>query len=415
LFTETWRNIQFARNNRTVFLSILGISWFWLLGATYLAQLPNYTKLSLGGNEQIVTLLLTLFSLGIGVGSLLCEKLSGHKVELGLVPFGSIGLTLFGIDLFIATPSISPGGDLSGASVFLQMSSSWRILVDIVLLGLFGGFYIVPLYALVQQRSEPSHRSRIIASNNILNALFMVISAIMAIVLLGIGLNIPQLLLVMAFLNALVAIYIYTLVPEFLMRFLVWILIHTVYRVRKEGLERIPDEGPALLVCNHVSFVDALVIAGCCQRPVRFVMDHRIFKQPVLNFVFRTAGAIPIAPARAYPEMLRCAYQRIAEYLNSGEIVCIFPEGRITDNGEINPFRSGIEHIVRRSAVPVIPMALRGLWGSCFSRCGGSILRRLPRGPWSRIALAVGMPVAPEHVSAVALHDRVVELRGGWK
>jgi 1-acyl-sn-glycerol-3-phosphate acyltransferase len=199
------------------------------------------------------------------------------------------------------------------------------------------------------------------------------------------------------------------------MRFLVWILIHTVYRVRKEGLERIPDEGPALLVCNHVSFVDALVIAGCCQRPVRFVMDHRIFKQPVLNFVFRTAGAIPIAPARAYPEMLRCAYQRIAEYLNSGEIVCIFPEGRITDNGEINPFRSGIEHIVRHSAVPVIPMALRGLWGSCFSRCGGSILRRLPRGPWSRIALAVGMPVAPEHVSAVALHDRVVELRGGWK
>jgi 1-acyl-sn-glycerol-3-phosphate acyltransferase len=360
-------------------------------------------------------LLLTLFSLGIGVGSLLCEKLSGHKVELGLVPFGSIGLTFFGIDLFVATPSFSPGGDLSGASGFLQISSSWRILIDIVLLGLFGGFYIVPLYALVQQRSEPSHRSRIIASNNILNALFMVISAIMAIVLLGSGLSIPQLLLVMALLNAVVAIYIYTLVPEFLMRFLVWMLIHTVYRVRKEGLERIPDEGPALLICNHVSFVDALVIAGCCQRPIRFVMDHRIFKLPVLNFVFRTAGAIPIASAREHPDMLQRAYQRIAEYLNAGEIVCLFPEGRITHNGEMNPFRSGIEHIVRRNSVTVIPMALRGLWGSFFSRYGGSALRRLPRGPWSRIALVVGMPIAPEQVSAAVLHVTVAELRGEWR
>ena len=413
--TETWRNLNFIRGNRTVFLSVLGISWFWFFGAAYLAQLPNYTKLTLGGNEQVVTLLLTLFSVGIGVGSLLCERLSGHKVELGLVPFGSIGLTLFGIDLYFAAPDAGFTGELLSAAGFLGTPGSWRVIMDILLIGLFGGFYIVPLYALVQQRSLPSHRSRVIAGNNILNALFMVVSAVMAILLLNAGLSIPQLFLVMALLNALVAIYIYSLVPEFLMRFIVWILIHTVYRVQKEGLEQIPDEEPAVLVCNHVSFIDALVIAGCCRRPVRFVMHHRIFRIPVLSFVFRTAGAIPIAPAKEDPKMLEQAYERIAKALRAGEVVCIFPEGQITGDGEINSFRSGIERIIQRNPVPVIPMALRGLWGSFFSRRGGPAMRHWPRQFWSRIGLAVGTPSPPERVSANALQAVVAELRGEWK
>ncbi len=412
--TETWRNFHFMRRNRTVFLSILGISWFWLFGATYLAQLPNYTKLTLGGNEQVVTLLLTLFSVGIGLGSLLCERLSGHKVELGLVPFGSIGLSVFSIDLFFAQPNVV-SGELMGAAHFLQSPGSWRIIADVGLIGMFGGFYIVPLYALVQQRSEPSHRSRIIAGNNILNALFMVFSAIMAIVLLNAGLSIPQLFLVTALLNVLVAIYIYSLVPEFLMRFMVWMLIHTVYRVQKAGLERIPDEGPAVLVCNHVSFVDALVIAGCSRRPVRFVMYYKIFNVPVLNFVFRTARAIPIAGAKEDPDMLRRANDEIAAALASGDLVCIFPEGRLTQDGEMNPFRPGIERIIKRNPVPVIPMALQGLWGSFFSRKGGSAMSRLPRRFWFKIALAVGTPLPPEEVSAAGLHAVVLQLRGDWK
>jgi len=416
LFTETWRILRFAGGNRTVFLSILGISWFWQLGGTYLTQLPNYTRVTLGGNEQVVTLLLTLFSIGIGTGSLLCERLSARKVELGLVPFGSIGLTIFGVDLFFAVPGGQVPGALLDAASFLQVPGHWHVVMDFVLLGVFGGFYIVPLYALVQQRSEPSHRARVIAANNILNALFMVISAALAIVFLNAGLGIAQWFLVVALLNAVVAVYIYTLVPEFLMRFIVWMLIHTLYRIRKEGLDQIPDEGPVVLVCNHVSFIDALVIAGCCRRPPRFVMYYRIFRIPVLNFIFRTAGAIPIASAREDPEMLARAYDRISRYLERGEVVCIFPEGRITGDGDIKTFLPGIMRIIRRNPVPVIPMALQGLWGSFFSRKGGAAMRgKLPRPLWHRIALVAGAPVPPAEVSTGRLRELVSALRGDRK
>lgn len=410
-FTETARNIRFARQNRTVFLSILGNSWFWFLGSVYLTQLPNYTKLILGGNEQVVTLLLTLFSLGIGIGSLLCERLSGRRVEIGLVPFGSIGLTLFGIDLFFAAPT-PLGLANSGMSTFLAHPGSWRIVLDIILLGIFGGFYIVPLYALIQSRSEVSHRSRVIAGNNIINALMMVLSALLAIVLLNAGFSIPQLFLLVALLNAVVAVYIYTLVPEFLMRFLVWILVHIMYRVRKTGLAHIPEDGPAVLVCNHVSFVDALIIAGCVRRPVRFVMDHHIFHLPVLRLIFNSAGAIPIASARENPELLEQAFARISEYLDNDEIVCIFPEGKITRDGAINPFRGGIERIVAARPVTVVPMALRGLWGSWFSRRSGRAMSRWPRPRWRRIELIAGAPVAPSQISAADLQHQVTALRG---
>jgi 1-acyl-sn-glycerol-3-phosphate acyltransferase len=353
---------------------------------------------------------------GIGAGSLLCERMSGRKVELGLVPFGSIGLSVFGIDLFLAVPEHHVSGAMLDAAAFLHAPGNIRVLVDILLLGLFGGFYIVPLYALVQQRSAPSHRSRVIAANNILNALFMVVSAVMAVLILDAGLSIPQLFLVVAAMNAAVALYIYTLVPEFLMRFMVWMLIHTVYRIRKQGLEHIPDTGSVVLVCNHVSFVDALVIAGCIRRPVRFVMDYSFYKLPVLNFIFRTAGAIPIASAREDPVMLARAYDRISRYLDEGEVVCIFPEGGLTPDGEIKPFRPGIVRIIRRNPVPVVPMALRGLWGSFFSRKGGAAMRgKLPRPLFYRIGLALGSPVPPAEVSAAGLRERVAALRGDWK
>jgi hypothetical protein len=256
--SETWASFKFTKQNRTVFLSVLGISWFWFYGATLLAQFPNYCKDVLGGNEHVATLMLTMFSVGVGAGSLLCERLSGHKVEIGLVPFGSIGLTVFALDLFFASPAAA-SGQLVGAGEFLARAGSWRVLFDLVMIGVFGGFYIVPLYALIQTRSERSHQSRIIAGNNILNALFMVASAAMAAGLLHAGFSIAQIFLVVAILNAIVAIYIYTLVPEFLMRFLIWLLIHTVYRLEKSGLEKIPDEGAAVIVCNHVSFVDSLI------------------------------------------------------------------------------------------------------------------------------------------------------------
>jgi 1-acyl-sn-glycerol-3-phosphate acyltransferase len=412
--TETWRNIRFASGNRTVFLSILGVSWFWFFGATYLTQLPVYTKDNLGGTAEVVTLLLTLFSLGVGVGSLLCERLSGHKVELGLVPFGSIGITLFGIDLFFAVPGQASGAlvDIAG---FLQKPEGWRVVTDVVFIGLFGGLYIVPLYALIQQRSEPSHRSRVIACNNILNAAFMVASAAVAVGLLKAGLNIPQLFLVVALFNAAVAVFIYGLVPEFLVRFMIWMLMHTMYRLKVRGLEKIPDEGACVLVCNHVSFVDALILGGSVRRPARFVMYYKIFRIPLLSWFFRTVKAIPIAGMKEDPEMMEQAMDKVSQCLKEGEVVVLFPEGALTADGEIAPFRPGIERIIQRDPVPVIPMALRGVWGSFFSRRDGPAMAKLPRRFWSRVELVIGEPVPANEVTASMLQVKVTALRGDWK
>jgi MFS family permease len=221
-FTETWRNLVIARENSVVWRSMLGISWFWFYGAIYLAQLPAFTQRVLGGDEHVFTLLLALFSIGIGIGSLLCERLSGRRVEVGLVPLGSIGLSLFAVDLWLAARHMSAAVP-AGITAFIAVAAHWRVAIDIVLLGVFGGFYTVPLYALIQARSQPSHRARIIAANNILNALFIIASAAVAIALLSAGVSIPQLFLVVGIMNALVALYIYTLVPEFLTRFLAWL------------------------------------------------------------------------------------------------------------------------------------------------------------------------------------------------
>ena len=414
--SETWRNIAFARQNRTVFLSILGISWFWLYGALFLAQFPAYAKFVLGGGESSVTLLLAIFTVGIGIGSMLCERMSGKHVEIGLVPFGSIGLTLFGLDLYFASPAELVGTTPHELLALLSIPAVWRVLFDLMMLGVFGGFFIVPLYALVQLRSSPDHRARIIAANNILNALFMVVGALGAASLLGAGLSMPALFGLAALLNALVAIYIYRLVPEFLLRFIVWLLIHSVYRLRTEGVENIPQDGPAVIVCNHVSFVDALVIAAACRRPIRFVMDHRIFRWPVLSFVFRHSRAIPIAPAKEDPQMMEAAFAEVSKALAAGELVGLFPEGKITADGELCPFRPGITRILDANPVPVVPLALRGLWGSMFSRKDGPALSRpLRRGLFSRIELIAGSALAPETVSIPGLQLQVAELRGDWK
>ncbi|USX28524.1 MFS transporter [Oxalobacteraceae bacterium OTU3CINTB1] len=420
--SESIRNINYSRKNRTVFLSMLGNSWFWFYGALVLSQFPVFAKDYLHGDHSAFVLLLTVFSLGVGSGSLLCERLSGRKVEIGLVPFGAIGLTIFGVDLYFASLAYGSGvaaltaGPHLDAIALLAQHGMWRILFDILMIGLFGGLFIVPLFALIQTRCDPQHISRTIAGMNILNALFMVAAAGLAIVLLGQGFTIPQLFLVTALLNAVVAIYIFSLVPEFLMRFLAWMLIHTVHRVRTIDAERIPAEGAAVLVCNHVSYVDAIVIGAASPRPIRFVMDHRIFKLPLLGWIFRTARAIPIAPAKEDPWLMEKAYIDIAQALHEGDLVCIFPEGRLTHDGEINQFKGGIAKIIERSKVPVIPMALRGLWGHLLSRNGENVFQRAFRnGLRSRLALAVGLPVPPQEVTPEGLQKQVLDLRGDWK
>lgn len=408
---ESIKTIGYARREQSVFLSVMGISWFWFLGASYLTQIPNYTKIILGSGEGVVTLLLTMFSVGIGAGSLLCEWLSGRKIEYGLVPIGSIGLSIFGIDLALAYTPFTHDHLLTVAE-FLRTPSSIRVLFDLVLIGIFGGLYIVPLYALIQVRTEPELRSRVIAANNILNALFMVVAAAMAGILLGkAGLSIPMFFLVLTIMNIVVAVYIYTLVPEFTMRCLVWVLTHIMYRIKHKNLHMIPSEGPAVIVSNHVSYVDALIIASLCRRPARFVMDSSIFKIPVMNFIFTTAKAIPICSRKQNPETYEKAFDDIAVALDEGEIVCIFPEGMITKTGDINEFKNGIEKILEKNKVPIVPSALRGLWGSFFSHKGGNAMMKMPKRFFSKIEYVVGAPIHPEDASAETLRSRVLELR----
>lgn len=410
-WVETWRIVGFAREERSVFLSILGISWFWFFGSAMTLQIPAYTLDILNGNQTIGTSLLVAFAIGVGIGSLLCERMSGHRIELGLVPFGSIGLSVFAIDLYFAQPvsSIAP---VASVNEFLARPGSWRILLDLCLLGAFGGFYSVPLYALIQRRSKRRHLSRIIAANNIINAIFMVTASVLSIVVLNLGFSIPQLFLILAVLNVAVAVYIYSLLPEFLMRFLAWILINVFYRIRPSGLENVPDKGPAVVVCNHVSYMDPILLAGSIKRPMRFVMYYRIFQIPLLRFFFEHLKAIPIASAMEDEQLMNEAFERVDEELEAGNIVCIFPEGGITRDGEVQRFRPGIEKIVARRAVPVVPIALGRLWGSWFSRRAGGGLRKIPGRLFARVPITIGEAVPARDVTAAKLELLVRTLRG---
>lgn len=412
LIVETWRLMRLAREERSTFLAMLGISWFWFLGSAYVTQLPNYVRLVLHGQPRLVTLLLAFFSVGVAAGSLGCERLSGRRVELGLVSLGCLGMSLFGWDLVRAYQPPAQAA-LPGTLQFMTVPGGWRVLTDLGLIGLCGGLYIVPLVTLLQTTTPAAVRSRLIAANNVLNAFFMVLSALCAaLVLVVLKWPLLKFLALLAILNLAVGLYICRQTPLFVLRLAVWGLTRMMYRLRCHGLERIPETGAAVLVCNHVSYVDALIIAGSCRRPVRFVMHADYYGWPGLRWLFRLAGVIPIASSRVNPSVLRQALERINQALGAGELVCLFPEGRLTRNGEIDDFRPGIEKIIRRNPVPVVPLALRGLWGSMFSRKSGTALKHWPRRFRARIELAVGELVEPWQVTAGYLQQTVLSLRG---
>ncbi len=414
--TPTIEILRVTRRIHSVFLSVLAVSWFWFLGASFLSLLPNFSKDVLGGGETVVTLCLATFCVGIGTGSMLCERFSRRHIELGLVPLGSIGISLFALDLaFSGWRFTGPvDGSMLTVAEFLHRPGGVHVLVDLFMIAVFSGFYTVPLLTFIQHRSDASERSRVIAGNNILNALFMVVSSLLLVAMLAGGFSIPAIFLTLAVLNVGAAVYIYSVVPEFLLRFVSWCLANLLYRVRLENEDGIPSEGAAVLVANHVSVVDWLLVASASPRPVRFVMAEDYSRMPLIRFLFRDAKVIPIASARNDPELLERAYDRIAEELEEGELVCIFPEGRITADGKLGPFRPGIEKVVERTPAPVVPVALVGLWGSFFSRQGGKAMRRPFRRVWSRVEIRVGEAVASEDVSAACLAERVADL-GGWE
>ncbi len=405
-FRPTWKILQITRAKRPVWLSILGITWFWGFGASMLSLFPSYTKDVLGADETIATLFLAVFSVGIGVGSILCERMSKQRLELGLVPIGSFGMSLFTFALFfIGQPwSVEPDR-LVGLAGFLSRPAGWAILLALLGIAVSGGLYIVPLYTMIQQRSDDAERSRVIAGNNIVNAAFMVVANLVLVALIG-WLSVPQIFALIATFNVLVALYVYSVVPEFMLRFFAWILSNVLYDVKLVGVEHLPRDTRAVLAGNHVSFVDWLVVMGAIQRPIRFVM-YAGFAKGLIGWLARQAKVIPITSRKEDPELLERAMDRISEELRGDWVVGIFPEGRITDTGEMYPFKRGIEAIVQRDPAPVVPFAINGLWGSVFSRAPGS---RFPRGFRSPVTITLGPPIPPEEVTAERVQQKVREL-----
>ncbi|KPN19501.1 glycerol acyltransferase [Xanthomonas sp. Mitacek01] len=426
--------MRLAKRQLAVRNAVLGVSWFWFVGTVLTAQLPTYAELHLGGvanDTALYIFALALFSIGVGVGSLLCEKLSGRSVEIGLVPVGAIGITAFLLDLYFARPGAPPATGLTIAQ-FLGDRAGWRIVIDLIGIGMCTGFFVVPLFALIQSRTPKSELSRVIAGLNIQNSLFIVTAAVLGVLLqmdgftVGSmrvplpGLSIPQVFLALAIANGLVALWIFTIVPEFLMRFASMLLVRVLYRLRPRDVESaVPADGAALIVCNHVSYMDALILSAAIPRPVRFVMYYRIFNVPGLSWIFRHAKAIPIAGAKEDPDLMQRAFDAIDAALAEGELVGIFPEGKLTRDGEISAFKSGVERILERAAergqrVPVVPMALRGMWSSMWSHRDSRLGRmRVPRRARARIDVVAGPRIEDgASIDAGALEAQVRVLRG---
>lgn len=414
---ESLKALKLTRRTPAVRNAVLGVSWFWFVGTVLTAQLPTYAELHLGGGNTLYLFCFVLFSVGTGIGSLLCEKLSRRTVEIGLVPLGAFGMTAFCVDLYFAQPGLATASGLDVAG-FVAAPGSWRIIADLTLIGLFAGLFIVPLFALVQSRTPKAELSRVIAGLNIQNAFFIVMAAMIGIAVQRyLGWSIPEVFLALGIANALVAILIFSIVPEFFLRFIAWMYVTLFYRVRIEGVEEhVPDEGAALLVCNHVSYMDPVLISAAVPRPIRFVMYYKIFRVPGMNWVFRAYRAIPIAGAKEDPAVMEAAFEEIRAALDAGELVCIFPEGALTKDGEIAPFRGGVERILATHPVPVVPMALTGLWDSMWSKRDSRLGRlRVPRRLRATVAVLATPAVPGETATAASLEAKVREMRGSHR
>ena len=414
LFRSGGQIISIARRKKDVWLALLGISWFWFLGAALLSIFPVYVKQVIGGEELIVTLFLAVFSIGVAVGSMLCEKLSRDDIDMGIVPFGALGMALFILDLWlVGCPESTIQGRFITLSEFLSNGVSYRILFDLSMVSIFGGFFIVPLFAYIQRRSDRTECSRVIAANNIINALFMVVSSLFLILLYGCGLQSFHIYGILAFISLAVFIYSYFAYTEKFLRFIIMFLVHIVFRLKHIGLGNIPKEGAAVLVGNHVSFVDWCFVMASSRRPIRFVMHYTFMNVPVIKYLFKGAKIIQIAGHREDSTILSEAMEEIHQALKNGELVCIYPEGEITRDGNIASFKSGIERIIARDPVPVIPMGTNGLWGNYFSRKYGkacskhSLLLKIFR---SKVELVISQPIEPEDVSASILREKVIKL-----
>ncbi|UCD12027.1 MAG: acyl-[ACP]--phospholipid O-acyltransferase [Nitrospinaceae bacterium] len=372
--SETWKILKFAAHNRSVFLSILGISWFWLVGATFLSQFPTFGKFVLGGDEYMVTLFLTMFSIGIGLGSLVCDKLLKGQVDATFVPLGALGMTVFTVDLFLASGGAHPpaGGETLSLGHFLGTLTGLRITTDLLLIAFAGGLFIVPLYAILQSRSEVSHRSRSIAANNVMNALFMVASALGTSAMLALDFTVPQVFLVVAVLNALVAVYVCKLLPDALVRsFLRW-LLNLLYSVEVKGLDNYHKAGNrVMLVANHTSFLDALLFATYIPERLTYAVNTQIAQKWIFRPFLAMADFFTLDPTNPL------AARSLIECIRQDKKVVIFPEGRLTTTGSLMKIYEGPGMIADKSQAQVLPVSIEGAKYTPFTRLKGKLRIRL--------------------------------------
>ena len=376
IVAHTWEMTRYAAEQRDLFLAILGISWFWLIGSVFLSQFPTFAKDVLGANDHVVTLFLTAFSLGIGAGSMLCSKLLKGEISVRYVPAGALGVTLFTVDLYFASGRLSGGAsDALGLAGFLAHPAAWRVLGDLLLISIASGFYIVPLYTLLQDRSAPSHRSRVIAANNIINAVFMVAGAIGTVGLIAMRASVPEIFLIVGLLNFLVAIYICRLLPDVAIKGALAWLLRLAYRVELRGLDNYKAAGErTVIVANHVSFLDATLLAcflpGRATFAINSHMAERWWVRPALCLI----DAFPMDPTNPM------ATKSLIRAVQAGRRCVIFPEGRITVTGALMKIYEGPGMIADKAAARILPVRIDGAQFTPFSRLRGKVrLRWFPR------------------------------------
>ncbi len=371
IVAESAEMVRYAAQRRELFLAILGISWFYAIGATFAAEFPAYVKDTLGGSAHIVTLYLSVFSVGIGIGSLLANRLLRGEISARHVPFAALGMSVFIGDFYLASPAPAAHAGLLSLTGYIADPASWRSLFDLLGLSVCGGIFIVPLYTLLQERSEAAHRARVIAANNTVNALLMVIAAIVTVVLLKIGFSVVSVFLLVGIGNLAVAVYICGLLPQATTKAALAAVLRVLYRVEIRGLENyLAVQGPAIVVVNHVSFLDAALLAAFLPgRPV-FAVDTFIARRWWLRPFLRLFEALPVDPTS--PMAIRTLTRAVAE----GQHCVIFPEGRVTMTGALMKIHEGPGLIADRARARIIPVRVDGAQYTPFSRLRGKVRRR---------------------------------------
>jgi acyl-[acyl-carrier-protein]-phospholipid O-acyltransferase/long-chain-fatty-acid--[acyl-carrier-protein] ligase len=372
IWQETGRIIAYSRTDKQIFLCILGISWFWLVGATLLAEFAPYVKDVLHADAAVVTLLLTVFSVGVGIGSFLCNRLLRGQIQATYVPLAALAITIFGVDLYFASRGFvtAPNG-LRNLWQFAAMPRAWRILADLMVMAISGGVYIVPLYATMQHRSAPEHRARVIAANNVVNSLFMVASALITLAMLSLSFSIPDVFLTVALANFLVAIYICKLLPDALVRSILRMVLTFLFRVEIKGLQHYSEAGErVLIIANHTSFLDAALIAAFLPEKLHFAVNSFIAKKWWMKLALMLVDAFPVDPTNPL------ATKSLIDLIKKDKKCMIFPEGRLTVTGALMKIYEGPGMIADKSGANLLPIRIDGAQYSRFSRLKGKVRRR---------------------------------------